>query len=198
MSRKNYFKSQRWHAGITNALDDAVSDNFPTPEALEEPGAGGLLASVLTPVADLALARYDRRIRAYFRRYGIDVGDGVLTVDSIRQKLQAFSGLQIEDLSPAGVMASVEKPIAAEISRALGFTVTAVFDRDEFKNQVTAHVLARLEDGEGGGVLTGDVLHDLRDAATWSKSGGGPAEKRRLMNRIYQRRYRRTHAQTWQ
>lgn len=196
MRKENYFKSTRWNAGIGNSLQSALGSSL-DDESEREAIGDGALAAVLEPVANLALTYYDKRIRAYFARGGIDIGDDVLTVESIKKKIEASTGLEIAELTAEGFLLALEKPIARAVSELLGFVVTKVLDREEFRRQVKTHVLQRLVDGEGGGVVTGRALHQLRDAATWAQSGLSSGDRRRLMNRVYQKRYRRTHAQTW-
>ena len=191
MKKNNFFKSERWNAGIQNAFDGAVAGvdvEGAEPEFIN--GVGRL-------VADVALRHYDRRIRAYFARFGVDIGDDVLTVESIREKVRAATGLEIEELTPQGIADALERPLAAAVSELMGFEITSVFDQGQFKEQVKAHVLARLIDGEGGGVLRGQTLHRLREAATYARAGAGPAERRRLLNRAYQRKFRKSNRQTW-
>lgn len=187
---KNYFKSPRWDAGIQNKLEAVTA-------GLDNDVQGGALQALITPVADLALTYYDKRIRAYFRRANIEIGDDVLTVESIRRKIETATGLKIAELTAAGILIALEKPLARALSELLGFVVTAVFDQVELRRQVKEHVIQRLVDGEGGGILKGRTLHRLREAATFAKLGVGAGEKRKIMNRVYHRRYRASHQQTW-
>ena len=186
----NYFKSERWNAGIQNAFEEAT-------KKADDVQNESLLQSALVPVANIALTYYDKRIRAYFARAGIDIGDDVLTVEKMREKIQSATELEIEDLTIEGIMLALEKPLARELSKLLGFVVTAVFDKVALMLQVKKHVLERLEDGEGGGVIKGRTLHRLRVAATLAKNGTSQAERRRVLNRIYQKKYRKSHDQTW-
>lgn len=199
---KNYFKSARWDAGISNAIDAATAGAFDSPEEItaaeSDPLINAGLRVALEPVANLALRLYDRRIRAYFRLNGIDIGDDFLTVESIKAKIESATGLEILELTTEGILDALEKPLAKALSELFGFVITKVFDQIELKRQVKEHVLERLKDGEGGGVIAGEVLHQLRDVATWVHAGLGPVERRRVMNRAYQKKYRKTHAQTWQ
>lgn len=187
---KNYFKSERWDAGIQNKLVEVR-------RGIDEDTPDSLLEALITPVADLALTYYDKRIRAFFARANIDIGEDLLTVESIRAKVEASTGLEIAEFSAAGLLVALEKPLARALSELLGFVVTAVFDKDELKRQVKEHVLQRLQDGEGGGIITGRNLHRLREAATYAKLGGGAGERRKILQRIYHRRYRANHPQTW-
>ena len=63
MKKNNYFRSERWDAGIQNKLQAALASEFDTPQEVEAGQASGALQAVLTPVADLALTYYDKRIR---------------------------------------------------------------------------------------------------------------------------------------
>lgn len=197
MSDRNYFKSVRWNAGIGNTMEDVLGAAKESVSAEFDAALNDPSGAVFEPVANRALSYYDKRIRAHFAKHGIDIGDDILTVESIREKVEASTGLQISELTAEGVLEALERPLAKSVSELLGFAVTKVFDRVEFELQVREHVKRRLIDGEGGGVLTGQVLHDLRDAATWNQAGLSSSERRRILNRAYQRKYRKEHAQTW-
>lgn len=189
--KKNYFQSDRWDAGIQNRISEIRIPDAPGGDA------PGVLEGLAVGAADLALTYYDKRIRAFFRRAGIDIGEAVLTVESIRQKIESASGLEINDLSQQGIADAIEKRLAGQVSELLGFTVTRVFDAVELQEQVKSHVISRLIDGEGGGVLKGRVLHQLRVAASWERAGISSQERRRILSRHYQRKYRKHHDQTW-
>ena len=197
MKKENYFKSDRWTAGIDNLLQKQLGQSFDTPEEIAAGQIDGSLQLVLVPVANLALTYYDRRIRAFFARANIDIGADVLTVEAIQKKIETSTGLEIAEFSAAGLLLALEKPLARALSEALGFVVTKVFDKDELHRQVKEHVIQRLADGEGGGVIREKTLHKLREAATWAKNGLGEGERKKVLNRAYQRRYRKGHAQTW-
>ena len=187
MKKTNYFQTHRGDAGIQQRYSEAVS---------------GFDISQLTPgyvaekIADWALDRYDLRVRAAFRKAGIDIGDdGQLTVEGIKAKIAAsVDGLQIDELSPAGLMAAVDKQLAAQLSQKLGFEVSTVFDAAAAKAQVKAQVIEQLQAGTGGGILKGRTLHSLRRAGTLARAGG---DAKAALNRHYQRKYRKNHAQTW-
>lgn len=189
--KTNYFQSDRWDAGIQNRISEIRIPDTPGGDA------PGVLEGLAVGAADLALTYYDKRIRAFFMRAGIDIGGDILTVDSIRQKLESASGLDIQELTQQGIADAIERRLAGQVSELLGFTVTRIFDPIELQEQVKSHVIARLIDGEGGGVLKGRVLHQLRVAASWERAGISSAERRRILSRHYQRKYRRNHDQTW-
>lgn len=197
LKKNNYFASKRWDAGIENKLQAVDGLRFGDASEITGVQFDGDLNAAVEPTANLALRYYDRRIKAYFAAKGVDLGDDILTVDVVREKINSSSGLEIKELTIEAILNAVEEPIAKAVSKLLGFVVTKIFDKEKFKEQVKDHVRERLEEGEGGGVLHGKVLHDLRDAATWARAGVSAEDRRRILNRAYQRRYRRGHAQTW-
>lgn len=189
--KTNYFSSERWDNGIQNKISEI---RIPEGVDIEQPG---MLEGLAVSAADLALTYYDRRIRAHFARAGIDIGQDVLTVEAIRKKIDAASGLDIVELSARGISEAIERQLAAQLSELLGFVVTKVFDTDALQEEVKAHVVARLVDGEGGGILKGRALSRLRNEATWARAGISAYERRQISNRWYQRKYRKKHDQTW-
>ena len=184
------FATERGNAGIGERYKEAVA-------GLESGASIG--DGVIEYVADWALRRYDLRVRAVLRKAGLDVGDdGPLTVEVIKEKVRAaMASLELEELTPAGVMAAVDKKVAAQLSERLGFEVTTAFNPELAKEQVKAQVMAALANGTGAGILKGKTLHGLRKAATLARLGVSAEDYTTKMNRLYVRRYAKKHERTW-
>lgn len=186
---KNYFKTKKGDAGIGERFKEGMA--LLPPDAVPT-------AAVYESVADWIFDRYDLRIRARFARMGLKMPeDGPLTVESIRDMVRARSGLEIEELTPDGVMRAVDQQLAAQLSERLGFTVSTVFDVETVKAEVKAQVLEKLANGEGAGVIKGRSLRKLRAVATFARAGWTVPEAQKVLNRIYQKRYRRRNVEKW-
>ena len=178
------FKTKRGNEGIA--------------ERIQEQAADGDVSEGWEAVADWALNRYDTRVRARLRVMGIDVpDDGPLTVQNMLEAVRSKSGLDIVDLTPQGVTDAVDKRLAVELSRALGFEVSTVFNQDALKLEVKGRVLELLADGRGGAVVSGRSLTSLRAAATFAAQGFGPDERKKAQNRFKQKKYRKSNKLVW-
>lgn len=189
-SKTNYFATLRGDAGINRRFIEAtagVEDGQPISEV------------VYTTIANWALARYDLRVRALLRKAGLELpDDGPLTVEVIKERVRsAMDGVEVEELTPEGVMQAVDKKLAAQLSARLGFEVSTAFDAESAKAQVKAQILEALSNGSGAGILKGRTLRNLRLAGTLARAGVGREDYTTMMNRIYVRRYARSHARTW-
>jgi hypothetical protein len=182
---KNYFKTNRGNVGVGERVKE---------ETIAEGQSSGWEA-----VADWVIARYDVRVRARLAAMGLEVdGEGPITVDAIREAVQAKSGLQIDELTPEGITEAVNKKLASELSAVLGFEVSTVFDSEALKSEVKEQVLQALAGGHGAGIIAGDTLEELKAAATFARAGLVGDEKRKAQARYRQKKYRRTHSQIWQ
>jgi hypothetical protein len=188
MSR-NYFKSERANAGAARRFDEAMAA---LPEGAEPD------TSVYEAVADWVFDKYDLRIRAKLARVGLKLPeDGPLTVEAVRDLVRSRSGLELEDLTPDAIMKAVDAELAKQLSERLGFTVSTVFDAEVVKAEVKAQLLEKLANGDGAGILKGRALTRLRSVATFARAGFTPDEAKKVMNRIYQKRYRRRNKEVW-
>lgn len=179
----NIFKTARGNEGIAERINEAARSG-------QSDGWEG--------VADWALNRYDTRVRARLRIMGLDVPDsGPLTVQTLKDVVRAKSGLDIEDLTPEGVSLALDKRLAAELSRELGFEVSTVFNTDSLRIEVKSGVMAALDAGRGG-PLHGDTLEDLRAVATFVRAGLVGDDRRKALNRYKQKKYRRNNKQIWE
>lgn len=185
MKANNYFQTKRGDAGI-NARLQAAADAVPDGDPISFEG-----------VIDFALEKYDRRIKAMLRKAKINLpDDGPLTVEGMKDVVRSQSGLDIETLSADGIMQAVDKRLALQMSDKLGFSVDTVLNAAAMKEQIKAAVIVKLQDGSGAGILKGKTLQTLRSVATFARAGK-LAERKKILNRMYQERYRRGHRQEW-
>lgn len=166
-------------------------------ERIKEAALAGGVDGGWDEVSDWALERYDTRIRARLREWGLDVDDdGVLSVETIKEAINTRSGLDIQEFDKAGVREAVEKKLASELSRVLGFEVTSVFDADLLKQQVRDGVLGEFSGGRSS-LVGADNFRALKAASTFARAGLSDLEVKRAANRWYSAKYRRNHAQKW-
>jgi hypothetical protein len=189
MKKENYFATKKGDAGIGETFKDLVREfGLAVGSEITQP--------VIEALIDAALWRYETRVRAVLLRAGIDVPQtGPLTVASVRETVRRLTGLELSELTPEGIMRSVDAKLSAQLSERLGFVVSTVFDAQKAREEVKAQVLVSLADGHGSGVIKGRVLHELRTVATFTREG---ADRKKVMARVYQKRYRRQHVQRWE
>lgn len=186
----SYFTTKRGDAGIGERYKEAVSGL---------PEGAPITDTVLTVVADWAIDRYEVRVRAKLRAAGLEIPeDGPIDSKVIISKIKsALDGLEVDSLTPEGLMLAIDKKLAAELSARLGFTVTTALNAEEVWAQVKAQVLLSLADGSGAALIKGATLRALRSRATFQRRGFDKDMEILLRNRKYQKKYRRTHKQQW-
>ncbi len=184
MSRK--FNSKRANDGIDRRL-------------LEEIQAAPPNASVSWEyAADWALSRYDKRVRAVLRDLGLDVPDtGAVTVQDILQAVNTRTGLELTELTPQAIMSAFDAQLAAQLSQRLGFTVSTALNPVQMRSEVKAQLLGMLAQGRGGGLVKGETLESLKQAATFARAGLSANEGKAALNRWYQRKYAKSHQRVW-
>lgn len=184
-----FFSSPKVRAGIQQRWEEAN-------EGVKngEPISGGAVEYVV----DFLLRKNEVLIRARFKRLGLEIPeDTEISVEAIVDLVRVKTGLDVQELTPDGIMRAVDGQLAAQLSEKLGLTVDTVFDVDAAKEQVKAQLLEKLANGDGAGILNGPALTRLRAVATFQRAGFTPKEMSNAYNRIYQKRYRRTHKEIW-
>lgn len=167
---------ERYKAGGRESMQDAVSQEL----------------------VDRALARYSEKIRAMFARGGVVIDqEQPITMAVLTDLISDRTGLDLSDLSPETVAAAVDKELSARLSDALQVPVTTVFDKEKLGEDLKAGVRLAIADGRGAALLTKAMVKTARAYATWKRYGVEEHERRRIMNRSYQAKYRLTHRQEW-
>ena len=162
-------------------------------------GRDSLQGAVQDELTDRALARYADKIRAMFARGGVDIDpEQPITMEVLAGLVSERTGLQLDNLSPESVTAAVDKELSARLSEALRVPVTTVFDKALLMEELKAGVRQAIADGRGAELLTKAMVKSARAYATWKRRGIEEVERRRIVNRAYQAKYRRTHKQVWQ
>lgn len=167
---------QRYKDGGRESVQDAVTDEL----------------------VDRALGRYAEKIRAMFARGGIHIDPyQPITADFLAQLLSDRTGLQIDNLNPETIKAAVDKELSLRLSGVLLVPVSTVFDKERLKTDLIAGVRLAIADGRGAALLTKAMHKTARAYATWKRYSVDEHEKRRILNRSYQRKYRLSYRQKW-
>lgn len=183
---KNYFTTPRGNKGLAlKALEEAK--NIPPGTSFSAEG-----------LANLALDRYDTRIRAKLKKLGLHVpDDGPFTVQTISDNIKAHTGLELDSLTKEGIMQAVDGALSREFSEKFGVTITSVFNPETLRSEVKAALLVKIQDGTAYGFVKGPVLRKLREIAALRRAGKSADDGKKLRNAAYQKKYRRTHKLVW-
>ena len=186
-------KKLRVDKGSWNDLIDAAYENYKArgreynKEAFSE------------AIADKVLQRYQVKIAAGFRRAGVEIEDGEpLTAEKLLTIIKDRTGLEINNLTPEGVMSAVDRLLSERLSAAMGVTVTTVFDRQAMMAAMDESVKQAIRDGRAAEFIGKHAMRAARKYATFKRRGiESPEDHRRIMLAWYQKKYRRTHRLVW-
>lgn len=179
--------------GSWNDLIDAAYEHY------KERGRESIKEAFSEAVADKVLQRYQVKIAAGFRRAGVEIEDGEpLTAEKLLTIIKDRTGLEINNLTPDGVMSAVDRLLAERLSEALGVTVTTVFDRQAMMAAMEESVKQAIRDGRAAEFIGKHAMRAARQYATFKRRGiESPEDHRRIMLAWYQKKYRRTHRLVW-
>ena len=179
--------------GSWNDLIDAAYEHY------KERGRESIKEAFSEAIADKVLQRYQVKIAAGFRRAGVEIEDGEpLTAEKLLTIIKDRTGLDINNLTPDGVMSAVDRLLAERLSAALGVTVTTVFDRQAMMAAMEESVKQAIRDGRAAEFIGAQAMRAARKYATFKRRGiESPEDHRRIMLAWYQKKYRRTHRLVW-
>lgn len=179
--------------GSWNDLIDAAYENY------KERGRESIKEAFSEAIADKVLQRYQVKIAAGFRRAGVEIEDGEpLTAEKLLTIIKDRTGLEINNLSPEGVMSAVDRLLSERLSAAMGVTVTTVFDRQAMIAAMDESVKQAIRDGRAAEFIGKHAMRAARKYATFKRRGiESPEDHRRIMLAWYQKKYRRTHRLVW-
>lgn len=146
-------------------------------------------------LVQMAIDRYSDKIRAALGRAGLDV-DGELTIESIKAAVIEKTGLELSDLSPDAMVAAVDQLAARRLSDELGVEV-ATLAGGGLADAVRSGVRQSLADGKVPRILGRQLSGQVRAAMTWKRGGFDPLDRKRIMGKVYQKRYRRHNVEVW-
>lgn len=179
--------------GSWNDLIDAAYEHY------KERGRESIKEAFSEAVADKVLQRYQVKIAAGFRRAGVEIEDGEpLTAEKLLTIIKDRTGLEINNLSPEGVMSAVDRLLSERLSAAMGVTVTTVFDRQAMMAAMDESVKQAIRDGRAAEFIGKHAMRAARKYATFKRRGiESPEDHRRIMLAWYQKKYRRTNRLVW-
>lgn len=179
--------------GSWNDLIDAAYENY------KARGRESIKEAFSEAIADKVLQRYQVKIAAGFRRAGVEIEDGEpLTAEKLLTIIKDRTGLEINNLSPEGVMSAVDRLLSERLSAAMGVTVTTVFDRQAMMAAMDESVKQAIRDGRAAEFIGKHAMRAARKYATFKRRGiESPEDHRRIMLAWYQKKYRRTHRLVW-
>lgn len=152
-------------------------------------------------VAEKALQKYQGHIRAAFARVGVELAaDEIITVPVLLRVIEQKSGLQVESLSSEGVMAAIDGQLSAQLSARLGVAVPSVMGGvDAIKDALISAAKEAVSSGRATKLITAAMIKKIRTVKTFDGAGiTTEEEKRKVMARIYQKRYRRHNREVWE
>lgn len=179
--------------GSWNDLIDSAYEHY------KANGRESIREAFTEAVADKVIQRYQAKIAAGFRRAGIEIEDGEpLTADKLLTIVQDRTGLEINNLTPEGVTSAVDRLLSERLSAALGVQVTTVLDRQAMMASLDEAVKQAIRDGRAAEFISKKAMKAARQFATFKRRGiGSKEDQRRVMLRIYQKRYRRHNKLVW-
>lgn len=182
---------ERMRAGLVRRLEAADRDTRKQPD-----DAGALTAAAIA-CADWAIQKNQQHIAAALRRAGIDVDEAEgLNVRDLLPVLSARAEVVIDDITPEAITDAVLRAASARISRELGFQVELSAETDWRQVALNAAMQAVVT-GRPNRIINGAAFGRLQLAAAASGVGMSPADRRRMQNRMAQRRYRQRNRQVW-
>lgn len=161
--------------------------------------AGASWSDALTQeIADRAIERYQKHIRAGLARAGVFLDEGEkLDSQTLLRIVQDKTGLTIDTLTPDAVAAAVKGQLSARLSEGLGIDIGTVQNGEQLKAALIDATKRAVMSGRANGLITSTMIKKIRALKAWRESGIDPLERQRLLNRAYQKAYRRTHREVW-
>lgn len=181
----------RANAGLINDIIDATIDQWIAGSDFED-----CLASAQSQIADAALEKHGDNVRAGLARAGLELSPGPLSVLAISEAVTQKTGLDFGDLSPESVLLAVDGMIARRLSEVSGVEIDSVIGAS-LQDSIKAGVRAALRSGQAKKILGVVMNRRARRLATLKRLGSDEQELRKLRNRQYQAKYRRTHKLEW-
>lgn len=151
-------------------------------------------------VAEKALMKYQGHIRAAFARVGADIGeDETITVPVLLRVIEQKSGLTIDSLTPDGVLSAVDAQLSTQLSNRFGVEIPTVTGGVEvIKTALINAAKDAVASGRATAFITAAIIKKIRTIKTFDGASINTEEERKkTMNRIYQKRYRRKNKEVW-
>jgi len=149
-------------------------------------------------LADRAIARYSTHLTAAFRKNGFQLQDGeVMDSQVLMRCINEKAGLEIQHLTPDGVYSAVDAVLSAAMSSVLGVPVSSVMSVEALKQSLIDGAIEAVASGRATKLVSKALIKKMRDRKAWKAGGVEVVDRKKTMNRLYQKRYRRTHVGEW-
>lgn len=144
----------------------------------------------------IAIERFEPKIRHAFDRAGMPLEDGPLTSQSLAGAVGNILGVDLPSLSIGDVKTAIEAKLDQSLSADLGMSIQGVLSGG-IKQAIELEVALAL--ARGAAALVGRAkARKVRRQATFTQAGyPGKNEQKKVMNRLWQKRYRRANHLVW-
>lgn len=184
--------TKRASAGLVNEAIDIAFEHRKNTGSFS--GVEGVLEAALLANA---IERFEPKIRAMFGRAGVALPDGPLTAAGLAEVVGGVLGVELSDLSVESVKTAVETKLSEALSADLGVSLSGVLS-GSIKQAIEDEVIKAIKDGRAMGLLSRAKVLAARRYAAFKKEGYAEKEDRkRVMNRLWQKRYRRRNKLVW-
>jgi hypothetical protein len=155
--------------------------------------------AVQAELADLAVMHYSKPLGAALRRHGFNVEDGeVIDGQVLTRCINEKAGLNIQSLTADGVKSALDEKVSGRMSDLLGVEVQTIMDVDKLKEALLAGALEAVQSGRATKLITGAIIRKIKKKKAWDEGGvATDVDRAKLLNRAYQKKYRRTHRLVW-
>lgn len=161
--------------------------------------SGGSWSDAASDVlADRIIERYQVHISAALGRAGIVLNEGeTLDGATLLRVVNERAGVDIQAWTPEAVRVAFDGFMSRRLSESLGVEVQSVQDLAGVKQSLIDAAAAAVQSGRGNAFIGRGMIAKIRAAKAW-KEGGVPVEDRRaVLSRWYQKKYRRSHKGVW-
>ena len=144
-------------------------------------------------------------VRVAMRERGFEIGDEeLITKEVLTREVSRKTGIEFSDVTNhEAVISDIDKYATGKINVALSANLVSVMDRAALKTGIVDIIVAQVGSGGLGAVMNGARASMLRTGIIYGVAFDGKQtfdvsrEHRKMMQRIYQKRYRRTHKKVW-
>jgi len=162
--------------------------------------AGGTITdAIANEIVDRALTRYGKHVRAALARAEINIDpDEAITADVLLREVNAKSGMSLQSWSPEAMLAAAQKQISASMSDILGVQLEGVDSVESLKAALINAAKDAVSSGKESKLIPASMIKKLRVVKTMQSAGvADEVQRKKMMNRWYQKKYRRSHKEVW-
>lgn len=184
----------RDNSGMARDVLDLVIDRY-----MEGVPFDDCLEAARDELTAKALERYGDSIRAALRRAGFEIEDGdTLDANTIADLIREKTGLEFASLNSAAVIEYIDRQMSAKLSEMTGIQISTVYDAQALKEQMKEGVRQAILSDTAEKLLMRGLSAAAKKVVTWRRYGYTTKESRRkVMQRLYSKRYAETHRQVW-